>query len=209
MTQNEIPSKRHAIQKIETLSERFILLDSLLFKLITTPGKEKALLAIQQVCADMIITLYHASLFAGHQGVIKTYITISDKVFIPNLMHYLRSYLKVCHICQLMRNEKPPSRQLQTRIPLNYRPMSRLSMDLKVMSRSQKEHCYILCIIDEMTNYLVTASLYQVRSEEIGEALIENVISKFCMSEYIIMDQDSAFMSTLMNYLFKRLEIKN
>ena len=59
-----------------------------------------------------------------------------------------------------------------------------------------------------MTNYLVTAPLYQVRSEEIGEALIENVISKFGTPEYMIMDQDSAFMSMLVNYIFKRLGVK-
>ena len=57
--------------KVEILSERFILLDSLLFKLITVLDKEKALLAIAEVCADKIITLYDASLFAGHQRVIK------------------------------------------------------------------------------------------------------------------------------------------
>ena len=180
----------------------------MLFKLIPTPGKEKALLGIPEVCADKIIMLYHASLFAGHQGVIKTYLTISDKFFIPNLMHYLRSYLKAFHICQLVRSDKPPSRQLQARINLNYKPMSRLSMDLKVMPKSQKGHHYILCVIDEMTNYLVTAPIYQARSEEIGDALIENVISKFGTPEYVIMDQDSAFMSTLMNYLFKRLGIE-
>ena len=130
LAQNKLPSKRNAICKVEILSERFILLDSLLFKLVTTPDKEKTLLAIPEVCVDKIITLYHASLFAGHQGVIKTYLTISEKFFIPNLMHYLRSFLKGCHICQLSRNNKPPTRQLQTRINLNYRPMSRLSMDL-------------------------------------------------------------------------------
>ena len=189
--------------KVEILSERFILLDSLLFKLITVPDKEKALLAIPEVCADKIITLYHASLFAGHQGVIRTYLTISDKFFIPNLMYYLRSFLKACHSCQLSRNDKPPTRQLQTRINLNYRPMSTLSMDLKFMSRSQKGHQYILCIIDEVTNYLVTAPLYQARSEEVGEFLIEHVISKYGTPEYVIMDQDSAFMSSLMTYLFK------
>ena len=85
--------------------------------------------------------------------------------------------------------------------------MSRLSMDLKVMPRSQKGHWYILCVIDAMTNYLITAPLYQARSEEVGEALIENVISKFDMPEYMIMDQDSAFMSSLMSYLFKKLGI--
>ena len=136
--------KRHARCKVEALAESFILLDSLLFKLVTVLDKEKTLLAIPEACADKIIDLYHASLFAGHQGVIKTYLTISDKFFIPNLIHYLRSFLSTCHICQLFRNDKPPSKQLETRINLNYRPMSRLSMDLKVMPRSQKGHQYIL-----------------------------------------------------------------
>ena len=91
-----------------------------------------------------------------------------------------------------------PMRQLQTRIYLNYRPLSRLSMDLKVMPRSQKGHKFILCVTDEVTNYLITVPIYHAKSEEVGEALIEN-ISKYCVPDCLIMDQDSAFMSTLMN----------
>ena len=174
-----MPSKSHTRHKVETLAESFILLDSLLFKLITVPNTEKALLAIPENYIDKAIELYHSSLFASHQGVIKTYLTISDKFFIPHLMHYLRSFLSACHICQLFRNDKPPPRQLETRINLNYQPMSRLSMDLKVMVRSQKGHWFILCIIDEVTNYLITMPLYQAKSEEVREASIENVITKF------------------------------
>ena len=85
--------------------------------------------------------------------------------------------------------------------------MSRLSVDLKVMPRSQKGYQYILCMIDEMTNYLIIAPLYQAISEEVGEALIENVISKFGTPDYMMMDQDSAFMSSMMSYLFKKLGI--
>ena len=59
-----------------------------------------------------------------------------------------------------------------------------------------------------MTNYLITVLIYQSRSEEVGETLIEHVISKFHAPDCIIMDQDSAFMSTLMNYLFRKLNIK-
>ena len=86
-----------AIKKLEVLSGRYILLDSLLFRIF--PDKETAVLAIPELCADKIITLYHKSLFTGHQGVIKTYLTISEKYFIPNLIHYLRSYIKGCDIC--------------------------------------------------------------------------------------------------------------
>ena len=81
-------------------------------------------------------------------------------------------------------------------------------MDLKVMPRSCRGHRYILCVIDEVTNYMITAPIKQSRSEEVGEALINNVISKYCIPDYMIMDLDSAFMSLLMNYLFKRLGIK-
>ena len=48
------------------LAENFVLLDSLLFKLATTPDKETALLVVPKICVDKIIALYHASLFAGH-----------------------------------------------------------------------------------------------------------------------------------------------
>ena len=76
-------------------------------------------------------------------------------------------------------------------------------MDLKVMPKSHKGLKFILCIIDEVTTYLITVPIYHSKSEEIGDALIENVISKYCIPDYIIMDQESAFMSMLMNYLFK------
>ena len=143
LAQNKFPSSKSAIQKVEALVERYVLLDSLLFKLIIIPEKETALLAIPEICADKIITLYHSCLFVGHQGVIKTHLTIADKFFIPDLMHYLCSYIKGCHICQLTRKDEPPGRQLQTRINLNYRALSRLSMDLKAMQKSYKGHKFI------------------------------------------------------------------
>ena len=208
LAHNRLLSKRAAMKRVELLAEKYIMLDSLLFKLTTVPDKETALLAIPEICADKIITLYHSNLFAGHQGVIKMYLTISDRFYIPNLMHYLRSYIKGCHICQLNRKDRLPKRQLQSRINLNYRPLLKLSMDLKVMPKFYKGDRYFLCVIDEVTNYIITAPVKQAKSEEIGEILINSVFCKYCVPDYIIMDLDSAFMSSLMSYLFKRLGIK-
>ena len=152
LLQNKLPHSKLAIRKLEALSEKYVLLDSLLFRIY--PDKETAVLTISQTCVDKIITLYQKSLFAGHQGVIKAYLTISDKFFIPNPIHYLRLYIKGCHTCQLSRNKKLPTRHLQTRINPNYVLMSRLSMDLKVMPKSHKGHRYILCVIDEVMRLL-------------------------------------------------------
>ena len=76
------------------------------------------------------------------------------------------------------------------------------------MPRSYIGHKFILCIIDEVTTYLITVPMHQSKSNEIGDALIDNVITKYCIPEYLIMGQDSAFMSSVMNYLFTKLDIK-
>ena len=67
--QNKLLSSKSAIKKLEPLSERYVLLDYLLFRIY--PEKETAVLAIPETCTDKIITLYHKSLFAGHQGVLR------------------------------------------------------------------------------------------------------------------------------------------
>ena len=99
LSQNKLPSSKVAIKRVEALGEKNVLQDSLLFKV--NPEKETVVLTVPEACIDKVIILYHSSLFARHQGIIKTYLTISDKFFIPNLTHYLQSYIKGCHLCQL------------------------------------------------------------------------------------------------------------
>ena len=107
LSQNKLPYSKSAIRKIETLAEKYVLLDSLLFRISFEKETDHSSSNTRNMCSQ-IITPYNKSLFAGHQGVIKTYLTISNKFFVPNLIHYLRSYIKGCHLCQLSHNEKPP-----------------------------------------------------------------------------------------------------
>ena len=76
------------------------------------------------------------------------------------------------------------------------------------MPLSSKGLKFILCKIDEVTNYLITVHIYQSKAEEIGDTLIEHVVIKYCILDYIILDQDSALIPSLINYLFNKLDIK-
>ena len=89
LAQNKLSSTKTAIHKVEALAEKYILLDSLLFKLVTMPETETAPLAVPKICTNKSITLCDSSLIAGHQSEIKTYLTIEDKFFISGLIHYL------------------------------------------------------------------------------------------------------------------------
>ena len=62
MSQNKLPSSKPAIRKIEMLAEKYVMLDSLLFRI--SSDKETAALAVPETCPDRILTLYHKSLFA-------------------------------------------------------------------------------------------------------------------------------------------------
>ena len=199
LAHNKLQTQKAAIRRTETLAERYLLLDSLLFRLNTTPEKESAVLTIPESCVDRIFTLYHIDIVAGHYGVIKTYLTIKEKFFISDLLYFLTMYIKACHICQLHKNENYNS---------NYKAMTRVRIDLQVMPRSYKGNKFILVVIDELTSFVVTIPIYQSWSEETGYALIEHVFRKYSISEHIIMDQDSGLMSIMIHYLLKKLGIK-
>ena len=94
LAKNKLSSTKALIQKVETLVEKYILFDLLLLKTVPTPEKETAVLTIPAVCTEKTITLYDPGLFAGHHGVIKTYLTMNDKFFVPNSIHYYDLILK-------------------------------------------------------------------------------------------------------------------
>ena len=47
-----------------------------------------------------------------------------------------------------------------------------------------------------------------LKGNEISHEMPRMGQGKYCIPEHIIVDQDSAFMSSLMNYLFKKFDIK-
>ena len=58
LAQNQLPSSKAVIRKVKALVEKYILLDSLLFKIVPASDKEMAVLAIPEMYADSIIALY-------------------------------------------------------------------------------------------------------------------------------------------------------
>ena len=70
LAQNELLRKRHAVQKVETLSERFILLDSMLFKFQHLEKRRHFWPYQKYVWTKLSLCIMDLCL-AGHQEVIK------------------------------------------------------------------------------------------------------------------------------------------
>ena len=55
---------------------------------------------------------------------------------------------------------------------------------------------------------MIAVPIYQSKAEEIGNTLIEHIVMKYCILDCVIMDQDRVLMSSLINYLFNKLDIE-
>ena len=56
-----------AVRQVETQTERYLLLDSLLFGIHNFHDEQQPILCIPESCVDHILDLYHNSLFGAHQ----------------------------------------------------------------------------------------------------------------------------------------------
>ena len=139
----------------------------------------------------------------------KTLRTLSSRYYYPRLADYIRAYIVGCHTCQLFKNSKRFHRPLQKRTyDISQPALANVSMDIKYMPKSNKGFKYLLVILCEITNFLVTHPLKEVTASEVCRILVEEFIAYFSTPVRIVCDQDPAFMSTLCRYCFQQYKIQ-
>ena len=81
-------------------------------------------------------------------------------------------------------------------------------MDLKVIRKSYTGHKFILYIIDEVTNYLITVPIHQAKSDEVGEPLIKTFYQNIVFQNIFSWIKIVPLCLHLMTYLLNKFNIK-
>ena len=143
ITKGHIPSsiKGQALRKLKTQCEDYLVIDDILFR--TKIPKDRnlepsLLLVIPESYVPTILYQYHDSLLAGNQGVTRMYCTLKEKFYANNLFNSIRKYVQSCHTCHTRSTKEPGYKAYHTRIPFDFRPMSRISADIKWMPLSNQ-----------------------------------------------------------------------
>ena len=154
----------------------------------------------------MVLDHYHSSLLGGHQGMNKNLRTLQERFFCPRMGDFVRSYIVSCHVCQLFKNSKRFDRPfLHRNYDINQGTMTCISMDIKHMSKSSSGYKFILVMLCEISNFMVTAPMVTATSPEICKAIQDNLICVFGTPVKLICDQDPAFMSHMTQQMFLSL----
>ena len=212
LTKDFIPSgiKGYALKKFKAKCEDFVIIQGLMFHLIPGKGKDeipKLLLVIPERVVPIIFYQYHDSILAGHQGLQRTYATLKQLYYIHDLFQLLRKYIQACHVCQTRRPAPDMPKAEYKRYPINCRPMSRISADLKWMPQSAQLMQYILVCTCELTGYVIGVPLRDGKAVTIAEALLNRVVYIFGPPSTLIIDQDRALSADVMLNLYRILDI--
>ena len=213
LAQNRMPKSRKDAKHIELASQDYMLLDSLLFKIVPDKicNEPTCVLCIPTSKVDILLDAYHSSLIGGHAGITKCYLTISKHFYCPNLSNHIRAYITGCQVCQLLKAGPRFDRPYQKCININVPALTKISMDIKYMpatpATSGKPWKYLLILLCEVSN-LVLSPLKTTTTPEVCKAIKHDFIARYGPPECIICDQDAAFTSHLMTYFTKQYGIK-
>ena len=182
----------------------------MLFRLKVNKDKTLTMqLCIPEKYIPALLYQYHDNIMAGHQGIQRTVLTLEERYYFPSMFDYVRKYLLCCQECQSRREKDADKAAYFPRIPLSFRPMSRISADIKYMPPSHLGFNYILLCTCEISNYVIGIPLEKRDASCIAEALMNKVVYTHGAPRTLIIDEDRALTSMVMQELYKRLKVRS
>ena len=184
----------------------YIVRDNILKKYVTdgsniyeTTVKPKALLG-------QILKLAHEDL--GQNGTLMTYIMLKRLYYWTGLKPSVEKHIKTCYQCQ--RRNKQVVRYATLHFDVAIFPMQFISMDLvgEFQPSTSRKHQYALTMICMLTGYVFCIRLKTKTAEEVVQAYIDNIYSKFGGSLKILSDNGTEFKNKMFEQVSKDLGLE-
>ena len=145
---------------------------------------------------------------AGHPGVTKTFLRISQVYYWPGLFNDVLKYVKSCISCQEHKVE-----QKLTAGKMGYRriekPWSRVTSDiLGPYPTSKKRNKYIIVFQDHFTKWVEAKPVSSVTTKSVIEAFHRLVVLKWGTPEILLCDNGSQYTSKFMRQVCQAYNVK-
>ena len=192
LAQNRMPKSHKDAKHIAIASQDYMLLDSLLFKIVPDKIRDEptCVLCIPTSKVNILLDAYHSSLIGGHAGITKCHLTISKRFYCPNLSNHIRAYITGCHVCQLLKAGPRFDRPYQKHININVPALTKISMDIKYTpatpATSGKPWKYLLILLCEVSNFVVLSPLKSTTTPEVCKVIKHDFIAWYGPLECIM-----------------------
>ena len=161
---------------------------------------------ITRTLIGQILKLAHEDL--GHNGTHRPYILLKRLYYWKDLKPSVEKHIKTCYQCQ--RRNKQVVRYATLHFDVAIFPMQFISVDLigEFHPPMSRKHQYALTVICMLTGYVFCIPLKTKTAEEVIQAYINNVYSKFGGSLKILSDNGTEFKNKMFEQIFKELGLE-
>ena len=169
-------------------------------------GNEFKPIIIPKCLVDHVLVMAHD--YSGHNGFPRTYAAVRHLYFWVGMKRDISHHCKRCQIC--VKHNIAKVKFEKTHFKGARQPMQFISMDLigEFQPPSQQGHRYALTVICMHTSYIFCIPLKTKTAEEVLQAYIRNVYSKFSGSEKILSDNGTEFKNKLFEDVAKQLGVE-
>ena len=175
----------------------------------TSPGHVRSCeqLVLPQQCRAVVLRLAHDIPLAGHLSIKKTRERVLQCYYWPGILSDVATYYRTCEVCQRSQSWHPVKAKMVT-MPLISKPYQRITMDfVGPLPCTQRGNRFILTLCDYATRYPEAVAVPSTETSRIPKALVA-VFARVGVPDEILSNQGSNFMSTLLEEVYRLLNIR-
>ena len=179
--------------------------DNILKRNIMDNGRTYETIVLPRTLTTQVLKMAHDDL--GHNGTHRTYMLLKRLYYWKGLKPSVVCHIQRCYHCQ--RRNKQVVKYATLHFDVTTFPMQFISMDLigEFHPPTSKGKKYALTVICMLTGYVFCVPLRTKTAEEVLQAYIDNVYSKFGGSLKILSDNGTEFKNNIFEHVAKELGV--
>ena len=175
---------------------------------LEVPGKDvRVQVILPRTLRDNIMTQLHCAATSGHLGTMKTLERIKQRFYWVGWRKDVTRFVSHCEACNVVkrahkRNFVPLTQQLFGEA------FERVSIDIiGPLSATSRGYRYVLTMEDNFTKWVEAAPLKTLETQEVCDALVRELVSRFGCMYIIHSDRGAQFTSRLYQSLLEKLGV--
>ena len=163
-------------------------------------------IVVPRVLTAQILRRAHGEL--GHNGTHRTYTILKKLYYWKGLKPTVEKHIKMCY--QFQRRSKQVVKYATLHFDIATFPMQFISMDLisEFHPPTSRKHRYVLTVICMLTGYVFCVPLKTKTAEEVIQAYIDNIYSKFGGSLKMLSGNGTEFKNKMFEQIAKELGLE-
>ncbi|MCG8045975.1 MAG: RNase H-like domain-containing protein [Candidatus Thiodiazotropha endolucinida] len=188
----------------KAIKHRYLVEEGIVYYLSNPDDNPTLRLYVPEHLRQMVIAQYHDK--NGHMGVQKTFDTIRQKYFWPNLFLEIYDYVSRCVSCQARasKNVKP----LLQNVDIPPYPMAKLSLDLSgPYPKTLSGNKYIIAFVDWYSGWPEAFAVPDKTAETVAHLIIEEIYPRFGCPLELVTDNGSENVNRVMRETLEALNV--